>query len=122
MVERRRRSQSRSASVVRRLDSRIRTRSQSRSPNHESSVKRPYRKIDSEEFYTPYRCLIPSDSAGSVIGKGGAFLRRLQQDTGVEISLLKSEDNPGTLDDRICVINGSPRTKDDALLWLLGRQ
>ncbi len=69
----------------------------------------------------PYRCLIPMDSGGSIIGKGGILLKRLESEAGVYVSVLKSDEGPRGLDDRLCILNGTFSQKTKGLEWILTR-
>jgi hypothetical protein len=73
------------------------------------------------KFFIPYRCLIPPVAAGSMIGKGAVILRSLVDETGAEVQILRSEENPRGLDDRILILNGPSKAKGDALKWVLAR-
>ena len=112
MTERRRRSRSSSR------DRRERRRSPSRSggDGRRGDSKRPRDEVEPvKSFYVPYRCLIPPESAGQLIGRGGSLLRQLVATTGAQVHVLRSEDNPRGLHDRIVIVNGSEKEKDDAL-------
>ena len=74
-----------------------------------------------ENFYVPYRCLIPPDAAGALIGRGAVLLRSLASETNVKCSILRSEDNPPGLKDRIIVLNGTQKEKDLGIKWVLGQ-
>ena len=74
---------------------------------------------DDRSFMVPYRCLIPPDAVGIIIGKGAVILRSLVHSTGIEVQVLRSEENPRGLDDRMVILNGSQKSKSKALSWLL---
>ena len=78
-------------------------------------------RSDDRDFCIPFRCLIPPDAVGSIVGKGAVALRSLVQDTGVEVQVLKSDENPRGLEDRLVIMNGSERSKEKALSWLLNK-
>lgn len=67
---------------------------------YESSI--PGRSKPSHEILS-YRLLCPSERVGNVIGKGGAVVKTLQQDTGCDIKVVE-----GALDseDRIILVAG----------------
>ena len=117
MITKRRRSRSSNREKVRNY-SRERSRSRSRteplqSPRDSSLI------VDDEKFYVPYRCLIPPDAAGSLIGRGAVQLRSLTSKTNVKCSVLRAEDNPPGLKDRILVLNGPQKEKDLGIKWVL---
>jgi hypothetical protein len=114
-----RRGRSRSPSSTRRPSPR-RSRSRSRA---RSSIRDKVPNDDSTDpkFFVPYRCLIPPDAVGSIVGRNAVLLRSLVEETGVEVQVLRSEENPRALDDRIVVLNGPQKSKDDGLLWLLSK-
>uniref|UniRef100_A0A8C2JSJ5 NOVA alternative splicing regulator 2 n=1 Tax=Cyprinus carpio TaxID=7962 RepID=A0A8C2JSJ5_CYPCA len=73
-------------------------------PTEASSTKRTNTGEEGEYFL---KVLIPSYAAGSIIGKGGQTLVRLQKETGATIKLSKSKDfYPGTTE-RVCLIQGT---------------
>ena len=56
-----------------------------------------------------------------MIGKNGVLLKELVSETGAEVHVLRAEENPRGLEDRIMTLQGSPRVKDAALNWVLAR-
>lgn len=117
MTSRRRKSRSRSR--PRRSDARN-SRSRSRKRGSRASERPRIPSVDNK-FHVPYRCLIPPDAAGSIIGKSAVLLRDLVDETGVEVQVLRPDENPLGLEDRIVILNGPHQAKDDALAWLLNR-
>jgi transcription antitermination factor NusA-like protein len=106
----------------RRNHSRGRDRSDSIKRNRDSSIKR--RRLDKEEsgsFHAPYRCLIPRECVSALIGKGGLVLRHLSVDTRSEVNIVKDLDTPNGLSDRIICINGTSRSKREALSLVLSQ-
>ena len=91
---------------------------QSRSSSKAASILNSSR-VEEEKFYVPYRCLIPPDAAGVLIGRGAVQLRCLTSETNVKCSVLRSEDNPPGLKDRILILNGVQKDKDLAMKWVL---
>ena len=83
-----------------------------------SSARRDPVKSD---FLVPYRCLVPQDSTGALIGKNGVLLKALVSETGAEVHFLRSEENPRGLEDRIMTLQGPFRVKEAALHWVLAR-
>ncbi|CAK9325521.1 unnamed protein product [Citrullus colocynthis] len=75
---------------------------------YESSI--PGRSKPSHEILS-YRLVCPSERVGNVIGKGGAVVKTLQQDTGCDIKVVE-----GALDseDRIILVAG-PAHPDDRI-------
>jgi hypothetical protein len=76
---------------------------------------------DGEPFHVPYRCLVPLDSSGAIIGKGAIALKKLEDECGVHVAVKKSSDGPRDIDDRVCVINGTFDQKTEGLDWVLSR-
>jgi len=115
------RSRSRSTSRVRRA---YRERSRSRSQRRRSDDRAPLAYSSSNsgsDFWVPYRCLIPPDCAGYLIGTGATLLKRLSEDTGAHVSVIHKDQSPKGLNDRIIVITGSMRSRNEALGWILER-
>lgn len=76
---------------------------------------------EQEVFYVPYRCLIPPECAGFLIGTGATLLKRISEDTGAHVSVVHKDQSPKGLDDRIVVITGSMKARNEALGWILER-
>lgn len=70
----------------------------------------PGRMMPSLEMLT-FRLLCPDEKVGGVIGKGGAIIKTLQQETGCEIKVLEAIPDS---EDRIIVIS-SPAHPDDRI-------
>ena len=119
MTERRRRS--RSTSRGRHVSGpKIRTRSSSRDGGRSSVNKRPCTDFnDCDGFFVPFRCLIPPDCAGVIIGKGGSVIDRLSKESKALISILSANQNPKGLADRILSISGSLKSRESALHSIL---
>ena len=114
-------ARSRSTSRVRRN---YRERSRSRSQRRRSDEHQPSRvrsDADKNVFYVPYRCLIPPECAGYLIGTGASLLKRLTEDTGAHITVIHKDASPKDLTDRIVVITGPLRSRNEALGWILER-
>ncbi|CAJ1442623.1 unnamed protein product [Effrenium voratum] len=62
----------------------------------------------------PYRCLVPEDSVSFIIGKGGATIRQMCDQSGASVSISKPGEAPATLADKIVTLAGSQRAKDGA--------
>eukprot|EP00441_Pelagodinium_beii_P043656 CAMPEP_0197634252 /NCGR_PEP_ID=MMETSP1338-20131121/10395_1 /TAXON_ID=43686 ORGANISM="Pelagodinium beii, Strain RCC1491" /NCGR_SAMPLE_ID=MMETSP1338 /ASSEMBLY_ACC=CAM_ASM_000754 /LENGTH=365 /DNA_ID=CAMNT_0043206077 /DNA_START=14 /DNA_END=1108 /DNA_ORIENTATION=+ len=54
----------------------------------------------------PYRCLVPADAVSFIIGKGGANIRQISDNSGANVSISKDGDTPSTLADKIVTIGG----------------
>ena len=114
-------ARSRSTSRVRRnYRDRSRSRSLRRRPDH-SHNRSGRSSTETGNFFVPYRCLIPPECAGYVIGTGATLLKRVTEDTGAHISVIQKDASPKGLSDRIVVISGSLRSRNDALCWMIER-
>jgi len=71
------------------------------------------------ECSPPIRCLLPGDAIGFIIGKAGATIKQITDETGARIDLIKENDAPHTLSDKICIIQGSEEGKKGALRMIL---
>jgi len=60
------------------------------------------------------RCLIDNHSVGCIIGKGGANVKRVRDETGVSISILKAE-NVKAVKERVMLLKGSTPSLSKAL-------
>eukprot|EP00898_Chlorokybus_atmophyticus_P000545 jgi/Chlat1/1491/Chrsp12S02026 len=56
------------------------------------------------------RMLVPTSQAGSLIGKGGATVKAIQEETGVTMRVLTEQENPrgAVADDRVLEMHGNP--------------
>ncbi|KAK4849890.1 hypothetical protein QYF36_001824 [Acer negundo] len=75
---------------------------------HEGGI--PGRLLPSQDMLT-YRVLCHDERVGGVIGKGGAIIKTLQQETGCEIKVLEAISDS---EDRIIVVSG-PAHPDDRI-------
>jgi len=55
----------------------------------------------------PWRCLVPADAVGILIGKEGANIRQMTETSGATLTFSQDGDLPATLADKIVVIGGS---------------
>lgn len=62
----------------------------------------------------PFRCLVPADTAGFIIGRGGHERRRIEEETGAGLTVLGDHEVPQELADKVVVINGSTMQKEVA--------
>lgn len=62
----------------------------------------------------PYRCLVPTDAVGLLVGRGGANVRQISKQSGAEINLSGDGDTPPSLSDRIVTIHGDVAQKKAA--------
>lgn len=69
----------------------------------------------------PFRCLVPADAAGLILGRGGGGLRQIFRETGAEVSLLAEDEVPETLADKVLVIRGTAAQKEQALRRVVGQ-
>ena len=63
---------------------------------------------DSADVY--FKILIPSTSAGSVIGRGGERIAQIQKDTNVKMKMSKANEFYPNTNERVCLIVGSIRS------------
>jgi len=61
------------------------------------------------------KLLVPGQSAGAVIGKGGATLTQIRSTTGVDIKVLKIEEAPTFPQDRVVILRGAASARNNAL-------
>jgi hypothetical protein len=62
----------------------------------------------------PYRCLVPHDAIGLLIGRGGSSVRQISKDSGAEINVSGDGDTPPSLSDRIVTLCGGREQKEAA--------
>lgn len=69
--------------------------------------------LSSQERNSTQKIIIPTSCAGSVIGRGGNVIRRLNAQTGCTISILDAEQN--NPDERVAVITGTSQGIQSAI-------
>lgn len=69
----------------------------------------------------PYCCLVPVEAVGLIVGRGGATVRQIQQDTGAAIDISTEEDTPPSLGDRVVALRGDASAKEEACKEILQR-
>eukprot|EP00927_Polykrikos_kofoidii_P073429 TRINITY_DN69468_c0_g1_i1.p1 TRINITY_DN69468_c0_g1~~TRINITY_DN69468_c0_g1_i1.p1 ORF type:complete len:673 (-),score=135.61 TRINITY_DN69468_c0_g1_i1:81-2024(-) len=70
---------------------------------------------DGTSVDTPTRILVPTRSAGAVIGKQGANLKSLRESFQVKVKLLHAEEAPQWPGDRVVELTGSSSSKQGAV-------
>ena len=95
----------------------MRSRSIGRGDVNHGSNKRTFEQSKaSNSFFVPFRCLISPDCAESLIG---SVFSRISRESGADVAVLRLEDNPEGLEDRVVSINGSMKCKEKALYAIL---
>jgi hypothetical protein len=69
-----------------------------------------YSDSDSDETEVYFKLLIPSTSAGGVIGRGGEKIAQIQKDSNVKMKMSKTNDFYPNTCERICLIIGLKRS------------
>eukprot|EP00927_Polykrikos_kofoidii_P035057 TRINITY_DN29634_c0_g1_i1.p1 TRINITY_DN29634_c0_g1~~TRINITY_DN29634_c0_g1_i1.p1 ORF type:complete len:667 (+),score=133.02 TRINITY_DN29634_c0_g1_i1:231-2231(+) len=59
-------------------------------------------------------CLVPLDSVGLIVGRGGTTIRQISRESGADISISSEDNTPQALSDRIVTIRGQPAEKERA--------
>lgn len=68
-----------------------------------------------------YCCLVPVEAVGLIVGRGGATVRQIQQDSGASIDISREEDTPPALGDRVVALRGEADAKAKACEQILLR-
>ncbi|CAK8991861.1 unnamed protein product [Durusdinium trenchii] len=63
----------------------------------------------------PCCCLVPSDAAGLIIGRGGATVRQICEESKAQVNVSGDRDTPKALSDRIVTIQGTHEQMETAL-------
>jgi predicted RNA-binding protein YlqC (UPF0109 family) len=87
---------------------------------HEYIIERVQEKPDSsktqsnvdEERYNQIKILIPNTTAGLLIGKGGAYIKQIKDDSGAFVQISSKQTD---LPERIVTIDGDPDCRNKAL-------
>lgn len=87
---------------------------------HEYIIERVQEKPDSsktqssidEERYNQIKILIPNTTAGLLIGKGGAYIKQIKDDSGAFVQISSKQTD---LPERIVTIDGDPECRNKAL-------
>jgi RNA-binding protein Nova len=68
------------------------------------------------------KILIPNSTAGMIIGKAGAFIRQIKEESGAFIQLSqKAKDGSAVLSERVVTVLGEPEQNRRAMEMILNK-
>lgn len=62
----------------------------------------------------PFRCLVPAESAGYIVGRSRANIYQILEETGASVAVSSSGETPASLSDKVVTITGNAQQKQEA--------